>query len=249
MSTCGARSPASKISSSNSRSRPDASVPSSRDASAPKRLECCRGRPTRSAGKVALRYVARAGLLPELSRQTYDSFPKAVREAVLNSLDAEATRVDIDFSQVEISRQMTVIDDGVGMSMRDFCEQFMSLGGSSKFGDGRRFGRIGIGSLALLQYAESATHRNEACGKSNRHAAHGFSIRGTSGVTIGERDSTRWRPDLLRSSRYEGDPADHFTRITLENVNADVWEIGQDPTAFYGLIEGLRRILPLPWSD
>ena len=48
---------------------------------------------------------------------------------------------------------------------------------------------------------------------------------------------------------YDGDPADHFTRITLENVNADVWEIGQDPTAFYELIEGLRRILPLPWSD
>ena len=36
-------------------------------------------------GRVALRYVARAGLLPELSRQTYDSFPKALREAVLNS--------------------------------------------------------------------------------------------------------------------------------------------------------------------
>src|SRR3954467_13999340 len=88
------------------------------------------------SGSVALRYVARAGLLPELSRQTYDSFPKALREAVLNALDAEATRVDIDFSNVESSRMMTVRDDGFGMSMRDFCEQFMSLGGSSKFGDG-----------------------------------------------------------------------------------------------------------------
>src|SRR5438874_1532006 len=71
---------------------------------------------------VALRYIARAGLLPELSRQTYDSFPKALREAVLNALDADATRVDIDFSQVEDSRQITVTDDGVGMSMPDFCD-------------------------------------------------------------------------------------------------------------------------------
>jgi hypothetical protein len=30
----------------------------------------------------------------ELSRQTCDSFPKAIREAVLNALDAEASRVD-----------------------------------------------------------------------------------------------------------------------------------------------------------
>src|SRR4051794_4599709 len=81
-------------------------------------------------GSVALRYVARAGLLPELSRQTYDSFPKAVREAVLNSLDARASRVDLDFSQIESQRRLTVADNGVGMSLRDFCEQFMSLGGS-----------------------------------------------------------------------------------------------------------------------
>src|SRR5438270_1653968 len=110
-----------------------------------------------AGGKVALQYVARAGLLPELSRQTYDSFPKAMREAVLNALDADASRVDIDFSQVDSRREVIVSDDGVGMSLKDFCEQFMSLGGSSKFGDRSRFGRIGIGSLALLQYAEAAT--------------------------------------------------------------------------------------------
>ena len=39
---------------------------------------------TAIGGTVALQYVARAGLLPELSRQTYDSFPKAMREAVFS---------------------------------------------------------------------------------------------------------------------------------------------------------------------
>ena len=48
---------------------------------------------------------------------------------------------------------------------------------------------------------------------------------------------------------HPGAASDHFTRVTLENVNADVWEIGQDPTSFYRLVEGLRRILPLPWCD
>ena len=50
--------------------------------------------------RVALRYVARAGLLPELSRQTYDSFAKALREAILNSYDAGATRIDVDLSRI-----------------------------------------------------------------------------------------------------------------------------------------------------
>jgi len=200
------------------------------------------------SGTVALRYVARAGLLPELSRQTYDSFPKALREAVLNAMDAEATRIDIDFSQVETSRQITVADDGFGMSMPDFCEQFMSLGGSSKFGDVRRFGRIGIGSLALLQYAESAKIETKQAG-----SATGTRARIQHPWNLGS-DARRTRLNemsagLAEEYAYEGNPADHFTRITLETVNTDVWEIGQDPTAFYNLIEGLRRILPLPWSD
>jgi hypothetical protein len=197
---------------------------------------------------VALRYVARAGLLPELSRQTYDSFPKALREAVLNALDAESTRVDIDFSQVENTRQMTVCDDGVGMSLPDFCEQFMSLGGSSKFGDVRRFGRIGIGSLALLQYAEAAIIETKQAGTSSGTRArikHPWNLgRDDRRVGLNEMAAGTAEPYA-----YGGDPRDHFTRITLENVNSDVWQIGQDPTAFYNLIQGLRRILPLPWSD
>ena len=221
-------------------------MPSSRSAA--RREVSSVGETGEIGASVALRYVARAGLLPELSRQTYDSFPKALREAVLNALDAEATRVDIDFSQVETSRQMTVVDDGVGMSMRDFCEQFMSLGGSSKFGDGRRFGRIGIGSLALLQYAEAATIQTKRAGSTT-----GTRARIKHPWNLG-RDDRRARLNemsagLAEEYRYDRDPQDHFTRITLENVNSDVWEIGQDPTAFYNVVEGLRRILPLPWSE
>lgn len=199
-------------------------------------------------GNVALHYVARAGLLPELSRQTYDSFPKALREAVLNALDAEATRVDIDFSRVESDRELDVVDDGAGMTMREFCEQFMSLGGSSKFGDSSRFGRIGIGSLALLQYAEAATIETKRAG-----SRIGTRARIQHPWVLG-RDERRAHLNEMAAGfaeefSYDGPAKDHFTRIKLENVNADVWTIGQDPTAFYQLLESLRRILPLPWSD
>lgn len=200
---------------------------------------------TGTGGTVALRYVARAGLLPELSRQTYDSFPKAIREAVLNALDAEATRVDIDFASVVDKRQMSVADDGVGMSLADFCEQFMSLGGSSKFGDGTRFGRIGIGSLALLQYADAAIVQTKRAGASTVTEAriqHPWKL---------DRDRRRVRLGELAAGSaaeiaYDGPVSDHFTRITLEGVAPEVWSIGQDPTTFYKMIGDLRRILPLP---
>ena len=55
-------------------------------------------------GVVDLRYVARAGLLPELSAQTYDSLYKALREAVLNSADAAATLVQVDMSGIQSER-------------------------------------------------------------------------------------------------------------------------------------------------
>src|SRR5258705_7628714 len=91
---------------------------------------------------VELRYVARAGLLPELTRQTYDSLYKALREVILNSVDAGASRVIIDLSAVETERALEITDDGTGMTLGELQQSFMSLGGSQKFGKADKFGRI-----------------------------------------------------------------------------------------------------------
>src|SRR4051794_11114991 len=93
---------------------------------------------------VQLQYVPRAGLLPELSHQTYDAFYKALREAVLNGLDAGAREVVVDLTSAS-SGTLVVEDDGHGMTLDDFRTSFLSLGGSEKFDRADRFGRIGIG--------------------------------------------------------------------------------------------------------
>jgi len=197
---------------------------------------------------VELRYVARAGLLPELSRQTYDSFYKAAREAVLNAIDADATRVDLDFSKLGSEGEFVVRDDGTGMSIHDFCDQFMSLGGSTKFGHDSRFGRIGIGSLALLHYGDAAVIETKRAGSPNlvrAYLQHPWAM---------ARDQRRAHLGDLRAGtadevRYDGSRNDHFTRVRILDARPELRIIGGDPGAFYGLVDRLRRILPLPWSE
>lgn len=201
-----------------------------------------------SGGRVALRYVARAGLLPELSRQTYDSFAKALREAVLNSSDARASRIDVDLSRIASHATLSVEDDGVGMSTKHFTEQFMSLGGSSKFGDGERFGRIGIGSLALLQYADAAVIETKVTGEriaTRARIQHPWTL----GRDERRGHLTELAAGFAEEYEHDGPASDHFTRIRLEGVKPEVQSIGHDPGAFYKLIDDLRRLLPLPWND
>jgi len=202
----------------------------------------------RVGATVQLRYVARAGLLPELSRQTYDSLWKAIREAILNSVDADATRIEVDLSGVVDRRELVVTDDGVGMSTKEFCEHFMSLGGSAKFHDAERFGRIGIGSLALLQYADTAVIETKRAGSEMMTLA-----RISHAWDLGRGDRHAQLEDLAAGTAeevsYDGDREDHFTRVRLVGISDEVAAVGADPSAFYALVERLRRVLPLPWSD
>src|SRR3954447_22086334 len=121
-----------------------------------------------------LHYTARAGLLAELSRQTYDSLYKALREAILNGIDAGATRVQLDFGRDVAGDELMVADDGEGMDLEGLRQSFMSLGGSAKYNDATKFGRIGIGSLALLTYAQEAIVETTRAGSTNVVEAHLF---------------------------------------------------------------------------
>jgi hypothetical protein len=197
---------------------------------------------------VPLRYVARAGLLPELTRQTYDSLYKALREVILNSVDAGASRVVVDLSAVETDGSLEITDDGVGMSLTDLQQSFMSVGGSQKFGRSDKFGRIGIGSLALMHYAQRVEIETTQTGS-----------RSLTKAVI----SHPWALDQIERSQDLGDfrageaweeptavaGSDHYTTITLRGVDEVLLGECANVSAHYKLIDRLRRILPLPWQD
>jgi hypothetical protein len=198
------------------------------------------------AGTVALRYVARAGLVRELSAQTYDAFWKALREAILNAIDAEASRVDVHLPDHLGGSEVIVEDDGTGMDLSALSEHFLSVGGSARVGNVGKFGRIGIGSLALMQYGTGITIETKRAGTRRYCVAE---------LHHGEWLQQAARRDLLgdipagqaREHDYGGDPNDHFTRIRVLGPSLAAQEAGLDPTVRAQLTDQLRRVLPLPW--
>jgi Histidine kinase-, DNA gyrase B-, and HSP90-like ATPase len=195
-----------------------------------------------------LHYAPRAGLLPELSRQTYDAFYKALREAILNGLDAEAGQVEVDFSEALSRGVLRVRDDGTGMTLEDFEASFLALGGSDKYARRDRFGRIGIGSLALLHYAGETVIRTKSAGSRKVTVAH-------------LKDAWRLDRDRRRTplgdfeaghaweEAFEGNASAHFTEVELHGLHAEAAAECADAGSFFRLVDRLRRVLPLPWEE
>jgi Histidine kinase-, DNA gyrase B-, and HSP90-like ATPase len=194
-----------------------------------------------------LHYTARAGLLSELGRQTYDTLYKSLREAMLNGIDAGAGRLSLDFG----SRQpdtLVVQDDGEGMTLEGIQQSFMSLGGSAKYNDASKFGRIGIGSLALLTYAREAVLESKCAGSRDYVEAQLFHP-GTLDREERRQPLSEFSAGIVTEHDYEGDASDHFTRITLRGLAPELRLVCEDPSAYFELIDQLRRVLPLPLGE
>jgi hypothetical protein len=101
-------------------------------------------------------------VLNHLGRSLYRSFATVLGEAISNSWDADAKKVEI-FVDRKLN-SFFIKDDGTGMTAEDFQNKFLKIGyskrkkGSNSSPGGRPFiGRKGIGKLALLSCADKIT--------------------------------------------------------------------------------------------
>src|SRR5438045_8787613 len=78
-------------------------------------------------------------ILDELSRGTYVSYSRALKELLSNAWDALSTEVQIKIAD-DLS-EITVLDDGVGMSEDDIRERFLRIGGTGSAGQHPKVGR------------------------------------------------------------------------------------------------------------
>ena len=151
-----------------------------------------------------------------LSAQTYESFPRALREVVSNAFDADATRVEIGIDRR--AKTITVHDNGTGMSSAEF-DLFLRIAGRQRTRPrttllGRkRIGQFGIGFLAAFPFCETLQVESTVEGSSVVFRAwipaHEF------------RADTGPQQDVTQTSVSgeefidEGQRLQHYTRLTL----------------------------------
>jgi hypothetical protein len=173
---------------------------------------------------------------------------KALREVILNSVDAGASRVIVDLSAVETEQTLEIADDGIGMTLLELQQSFMSVGGSQKFGASDKFGRIGIGSLALMHYAQSVEIETTRAGSGSLTKAvisHPWALDQKQRA----QDLGDFRAGEAWQEKRAVPASNHYTIIRLRGVNDVLMGECADVSAYYKLIDRLRRILPLTWQE
>lgn len=100
-------------------------------------------------------------LVSHLSEGAYTTFAKAVKELVINAFDARATKVRMKLDQG--FTQLTIDDDGDGMSSERFKTEFARIAGSKRRLEKKKrsfnrpiIGKFGIGFLSVARLCDTA---------------------------------------------------------------------------------------------
>ena len=99
-------------------------------------------------------------VLNHLGINLYSNIPSVLSEVIANAWDADATEVDIDIQTEGAVPQITITDNGIGMSQSDINDKFLFVGYNRRINEehtarGRKpMGRKGIGKLSLFSIAD-----------------------------------------------------------------------------------------------
>jgi hypothetical protein len=151
-------------------------------------------------------------VLNSLGRNLYRNFITILGEAISNSWDADANNVKIQIDKEKAN--MTIFDDGIGMSVDDFRNKFLLIG-YSKRDDGLKspkgrpyIGRKGIGKLALLSCAERVTIITKKGGEP------------VTGGTINNADLDKAIDNNKKHSEYTLDPLTDNDKALIADVES-----------------------------
>lgn len=154
-------------------------------------------------------------VLNHLGIKLYSNVPAVLSEVVANSWDADAENVDIEIK----SDQITITDDGHGMTFEDINEKYLMVGYERRTHETgmttkhRRLvmGRKGIGKLSLFSIADTVEVQTVQDGKKNGFIMSAQKIE----AQIQEGGST-YNPDPLLESQV--DLHKDGTRIVLTRL-------------------------------
>ena len=99
-------------------------------------------------------------VLNHLGMSLYSNTPAVLSEVIANAWDADATEVNIDYSEENNESVITISDNGYGMDYNDIQDKYLHVGYSKReehpvTHEGRKpMGRKGIGKLSVFSIAK-----------------------------------------------------------------------------------------------
>lgn len=191
--------------------------------------------------------IPKMGIIPEVTKQNYETIAKQLREVITNSLDAHATKVDISIEIDGEYTDMVIADNGDGMDEEDLKQQFLALGGSNKYYNDEKIGRIGIGFLAVAPLCEFMEIHSRKKGSNLAYIARldskilldrSYRLEEIQNFAVGKIIDVHEDADKLNLD-------EHYTTIVLKQLTPGTIEVLNDGTRYDELLTQLRKILPL----
>lgn len=191
------------------------------------------------------------GFLIDASAKTYETTEKQIREFISNSVDAGATRVNIEY--IPSDNRLVITDNGIGMNEKEFDENYLVIGCSRKYGDSSTIGRIGVGKFSAIPLCDDLFVRTAKGAHEHVYEAklNFKQLREPDNRTMDI--STMVLGKGGYSERKVDDPDSHFsnngnfTKMTLLGLPDNVKITFEEKNAFNNLCRNLGRILPLEY--
>ena len=191
------------------------------------------------------------GIIPEVTKQNYESVAKQLREPIINSLDADAQNVSITVQPDGKYTNLIISDDGIGMDEAVFRKEYLALGGSTKYDDQAQIGKIGIGFLACAPLCEIIEVHSRSKGSNVAYVTKLIVERLMNKVYRYE-DIESFEVGKVIEVYEDADSLGldkHYTRIVLKRLTEEFIDLLNDQNRFLQLKEELRKILPLKFPE
>lgn len=172
-------------------------------------------------------------VLDHLGINLYSNVAAVLTEIVANAWDADALEVTIDYDQSK--QQITITDDGIGMTIKDMNEKFLKVGYRRRIQEkttthlGRHvMGRKGLGKLSLFSIAESVSVQSIKDGQ-----RHGLRMAVSSIREAINGKESRYVPDAMQDAELNVTAG---TKIVLSELKK-----GRVPSTLVALRRRLAR--------
>jgi hypothetical protein len=193
------------------------------------------------------------GFLIDASAKTYETLEKQLREFISNSLDAGATRVDIEV--LPRQKRIVITDNGEGMTEEEFDNNYLVIGCSNKYGDRNTIGRIGVGKFSSIPLSETLTIRTKKKDMRNVYQASldlfllkdpGNRTKDVTGLILGKGE---YVDPTVSDPNEEFSTDGCFTKITMNGVPDEIISRFERKDDFENILRDLGMILPLEYSE